>query len=108
MANEASGIQNRLLVHQYLMDHKIIYIPAQPVFAVRMLRAFQNMVYKRLKPGDQWSDLIDLILTYINTRAHSTSTYTPIAARKPEHELYVLSIFNQQENTTDNRTTSHI
>ena len=55
MKNSGSG-----LFQKHFTEHHITYIPSRvhPVFAERMIRTFMEMLDKRIKPDQQWTELI--------------------------------------------------
>ena len=86
----ASAIKNSGLFHKYVPEHKITYIPSRghTVFAERRIRTFRDMLDKRIKPNQQWTDLIYPILLTSNKRfVHSATEYTPDDAKQPFNEL---------------------
>ncbi|MFM7980590.1 MAG: hypothetical protein ACKPKO_14855, partial [Candidatus Fonsibacter sp.] len=61
---------------------------SHPIFAERMILTFKTMLDKRIKPGQQWTDLIfPILLTYNNKLVPSATGLTPKDARLPSNEL---------------------
>ena len=54
------AIKNGGLFHKHFTDCKIAYAPSRghPVFAERMIKSFREMLDKRIKPNQQWTDVI--------------------------------------------------
>ena len=54
------AIKNSGLFHKHFTDCKIAYAPSRghPVFAERMIKSFREMLDKRIKPNQQWTDVI--------------------------------------------------
>ena len=63
MTDGEGAIQNSGLFQKYFAESHITYIPtrSRPVFVERMIRTFREMLDKRIKPNQQWTDLIYLI-----------------------------------------------
>ena len=52
-----------------------------------MVITFREMLYKRIKPDDQWADLIyPILFTFTHKLVHSTTEFTPNDARKEYYE----------------------
>ena len=64
MTNGEGANENIKLFQRYFTEHHITYIPSRghPVFAERKVRTFREMLDKRIKPHEQWTDLINPIL----------------------------------------------
>ena len=84
------------------MEHHITYIPSRghPVFAERMIRPFKEMLDKRIRPDEQWTNLIyPIVLTYTPKLVHSTKEFTPIDAIKESNEVMTVINMNKKGNT---------
>ena len=59
MTDGEGAIKNSGLFHKYFTEHKITYVPSRghPVFAERMIRTFREMLDKRIKPNQQWTEV---------------------------------------------------
>ena len=64
MTDGEGSIKNSGLFQKFLTEHHISYIPSRgrPVFAERMIRTCREMLGKRIKLGQQWTDLIYPVL----------------------------------------------
>ena len=85
-----TGIRNSGLFQKYFDENHITYVATKshPIFAERMILTFKTMLDKRIKPGQQWTDLIfPILLTYNNKLVHSATGLTPKDARLPSNEL---------------------
>ena len=85
-----TGIRNSKLFEKYFTENKITvhYSRGHPAFAERFIGTFKAMLDKRIKPDQQWIDLIyPILLTYNNKLVHSATEMTPKEATKPENEL---------------------
>ena len=85
-----TGIRNSGLFQQYCTENKITahYSRGHPAFAERFIGTFKSMLDKRIKPGQDWAQLIyPILLTYNNKLVHSATEMTPKEATKPETEL---------------------
>ena len=60
MTDGEGAIKNSKLFQKYFTEHHITYIPSRghPVFAERTIRTCREMLDKRIKPDEQWADLI--------------------------------------------------
>ena len=52
-----------------------------------MIKTFREMLDKRTKPDQEWTDLIYPILVTVNKLVHSATEFTPSDATKPMNEL---------------------
>ena len=85
-----TGIRNSGLFQKYFTENKITvhYSKGHPASAERFIGTFKSMLEKRIKPGQQCTDLIyAILLTYNNTLVHSATAMTPKEATQPENEL---------------------
>ena len=60
------AIKNGGLFHKHFTDCKIEYAPSRghPVFAETMIKLFREMFDKRIKPNQQWTEVIyQMLLT---------------------------------------------
>ena len=66
MTDGECGIQNSGHFYKHFTDCKIAYAPSRghPVFAERMIKSFREMLDKRIKPNQQWAEVIyQMLLT---------------------------------------------
>ena len=85
-----TGTRNNKLFQKYFDENHITYVATQyhPMFAERMILTFKTMLDKRIKEGQQWTDLIfPILLTYNNKIVNSATGLAPKDARLPSHEL---------------------
>ena len=90
MTDGEGAIKNSGLIHKHFTEHKSTYVPSRgrPVFAERIIKSFREMLDKRLKPNQQWTDLAyQKLLTYNNKYIYSATNFTPSHAKRPSHEL---------------------
>ena len=59
MTDGEGAIKHNGLVRKNCTDNHLTYIQSRghPVFAERMVRPFNKMIDKRIKPDEQWTDL---------------------------------------------------
>ena len=64
MRDGEGAIKNSVLFHKHFTERKITYAPSRghPVFAETMIKLFREMFDKRIKPNQQWTELIDQML----------------------------------------------
>ena len=87
------GALNSNRIQKYFKDNNIKHIVTRGHAAVaeRAIRTFKAMLYKRVEHAKddsvQWTDFIfEILLTYNNKLVHSTTGYTPSAARSKDNQ----------------------
>ena len=89
MPDDEAAVKINNLFQEYVTEQHITYIQSigNPVFGERMIRTFREMLDKRIKPDEQWADLIyPVLLTYTNNLVHSTTEFRPNHAREESSE----------------------
>ena len=87
-----TGIRNSDLFKKYVDEHHITIhcTRSRAAIAERFIRTFKDMLDKRIRANQQWTQHIySIILTYNNKLVHASTGYTPNDARKPDNELDV-------------------
>lgn len=87
-----TGTRNSGLFQKRFNDNQITvhYTRGHSAFVERFLGTFKAMLDRRIAPGQDWTQLIYLILiTYHNKLMNSAIEMTPKEATKPENELNV-------------------
>ena len=75
-----TGIRNSGLFQKYFAKHTITVLETRGhlAFAERLLGTFKSMLDTRIKPGQQWTELIyPMLLTYSNKLAYSATEMAP-------------------------------
>ena len=68
-----------------------------------MVRAFREMLDKRIKPDEQWADLIyPILLTFTKKLVHSSTEFAPNDAIKESNDVmpYINMIIKVKHNRT--------
>ena len=75
MTDGEGAIKHNGLVRKNCTDNHLTYIQSRghPVFAERMVRPFNKMIDKRIKPDEQWTDLKTIPSIYNHKFVHSTT-----------------------------------
>ena len=84
-----AGIMNNGFVQKYLTGNNITfhYTRGHPAFAERYIGTFKSVLEKRIKPRQQWTELIyPILMAYKNNLMHSATEMTPQEANKQERK----------------------
>ena len=85
-----SSVRNSKLFQEVFhrtQDHSTLQ-QSHHALAERFIGTFKSMLDRRIKPGQNWTQLIyPILLTYNNKLIHSATEMTPKVATKPENEL---------------------
>ena len=111
MTDGEGAKKNRGLCQKYITEHHNTYIPPKrhPVCAERMIRTCREMLDKRIKPDEQWTDLIySILLTFTHEFVHSTTELTPNAAGKESNEVMTHINMNMKAQHNRRRPELHV
>ena len=97
-SDEEGSLYSKTVI-EYLEGEKIEIhrTRGHPAFAERFIRTYKDMLFKRVEADEkkgkqniQWIDYnLEIILTYNNKMVSSTTTMTPLEARKQKNEFEV-------------------
>ena len=95
-SDEEGSLYSKTVI-EYLEGEKIEIHRTHPAFAERFIRTYKDMLFKRVEADEtkgkqniQWIDYnLEILLTYNNKMVSSTTTFTPLEAKKNRNEFEV-------------------